>query len=165
MKIKLVENKEDLVLVEVEFDSDVDKVTQRHFKGNERYIKITKGAMNELVVYDKDGNVLKSDTFRENSGSIKMGTIQGMYKQLVRYLYKEGVHIGKRENYLETKLRIMPSQRGLGKEGHYCVHLGGQFAAFLETEDEIKEMFGDYKIHDEYRAVTGVMVYEAEILR
>lgn len=163
MEFKIVKNSKEVVLIEVIFEDDIDSMSNSGFSGKEKFIKITKGKNHTITLYNDDKKSYCSFNFGEGGYTLISKELEVLKKKVLRFLLSERIQIKKNVDTIETKLKIMPPIKGLGMADHYCVHLGGGFATFLKTEDEIKELFGDYQIQHTYTASTGATVMEAKL--
>lgn len=164
MELKLVKNTEELALMEVVFEDAIDRMSHQGFSGHEKYIKMTKGANHQITVYDKDSKVLNSFGFGSSGYTIVSADTGCLRDKVTAFLLRERIQMKKRGTEIERELKIMPPTPGLGIKGQFCIHLGDNFAAFLPSEEAIREMFGEYQIYKKEKAVTGVMVHYATLL-
>lgn len=162
MEFKIINNTSEAVLLEVIFSDAIDKMSQKGFSGREKYIKYTKGKNNNITVYDENNIGYLSFNFGDSGFTLISEDVECLKDKVYKFLLKQHIQPKKMTDKIESKLKIMPPIYGLGLANHYCVHLGGEFAIFLKTEDEIKETFGEYEVYKTYIASTGVTVHEAK---
>lgn len=165
MKMSIVKNTDDVVVIEVEFEDKLDRLSHPGFMGNEKYIKYTKGKNHTLSTHTEDMQVIFSMIFGDNGMTMVSGDHREMRDRVRRFILSQGIQPINRSSSFENNLKIMPPKRGLGVPGKYCVHLGGQFAAFLDSESQIEKLFGPYTIHTTYQAPTGAIVHECTLDR
>lgn len=164
MEMKLIKNTSEAALIEVTFEDAIDRMSQRGFNGQEKFIKMTKGKNHQITVYDKDSNVLLSFGFGRDGYTPISTDTQVLRDKVTNFLLRNRIQMRKQSTIFETDLKIMPPKAGLGIAGHFCVHLGGDFATFLPSEELIQSVFGKYEIYNTETAVTGVTVHHAKLI-
>ena len=162
--MKVVKNTSEAVLIEVTFNDAIDQMSQRGFSGLERYIKMTKGKNHRITVYDAESNVLISFGFGESGYTLISDDTSALRDKVKNFLLRQRIQMRKETTVIEHELTIMSPKHGLGMPGHYCVHLGGEFATFLPNEEMIRNVFGEYEIQKSEIAPTGVTVHHATFI-
>lgn len=165
MEFKIVSNTNEAVLIEVIFSDDIDKMSNKGFSGKEKYIKFTKGKIHTVTLYDENMDSYFSFYFGEGGHGQTMISDEtiSLREKVYHFILSQHIQPRKMTSEIETELKIMSPKSGLGIKDHYCIHLGGEFATFLRTEQEIKDLFGEYEIYDKTIAVTGVTVHKAKL--
>lgn len=164
MEMTLIKNTSEAVLIEVTFADAIDRMSQRGFDGRERYIKMTKGKNHQMTVYDEHSNVLITFGFGESGYTMISDDTRALRDKVTNFLLRQRIQMRKQTTVIEHELKIMPPKRGLGVPGHYCIHLGGEFATFLPSEEMIRNVFGEYEIQSSEVAKTGVTVHHATFI-
>jgi len=163
MDLKIVSNTDEAVLIEVVFADPIDKMSNKGFSGKEKYIKFTKGKNHTITLYDEHNTGYFSYEFGESGSTLISDDTKTLKEKIYRFLLSQYIQPRKKSSKLESELLIMPSKKGLGVADHHCIHLGGEFAIFLRTEKEIKDLFGEYEIYSTSIAETGVTVNRAKL--
>jgi len=163
MEFKIVLNTDEAILIEVVFADAIDRMSNKGFSGTEKYIKFTKGKNHTVTIYDEESKPYFSFHFGEGGYTLISDEMKALRDKVYSFLLSQHIQPRKMTSERETELKIMPPKTGLGIPGHYCIHLGGEFAIFLKTEQEINDLFGEYEIYDTSVAVTGVTVHKAKL--
>jgi len=162
MKFEIVNNTDEAVLIEVDFANALDQMSTKGFSGREKYIKYTKGKNHTITLFDKDHNDYFSFSFGEGGYTLISDETSALQQKVYRFLLSQHIQPRKMSSSTETELEIFV-KRGLEMKGEYCIHLGGEFALFLQTEKDILDLFGNYEIFDTNVAPTGVTVQKAKL--
>lgn len=164
MEMNIINNTSEAVLLEVTFKDVIDQMSQRGFTGQERYIKMTKGKNHQMTVYDESSKVMKSFSFGESGYTVISEDTKALRDKVTSFLLRQRIQMRKQTTLIENELKIMLPKKGLGVDGHYCVHLGGEYASYLPNEEMIRNIFGEYEVYDSEIAPTGVIVQHAKIV-
>lgn len=148
MELEVVNNTDEAVLIEVIFENAIDRMSQKGFTGRERYIRFTKGKNHTITLYDQDHNDYFSFWFGDSGCKLVSDDHRALREKVERFIFSQRIQPRNMTDQKETELKIMYPTVGYGKENCYCVHLGDEYAAHFNTEEEIKELFGEYEVYD-----------------
>lgn len=165
MQLNITKNTDEAILIEVVFEDMVDKMSNKGFSGKESFIKFTKGNNHTITLYDAEGNGYCQFSFGKDGNTLISDELSALRQKVYHFLLSQHIQPKKRNSNVETELKIISPKKGLSMKKHFCVHLGGKFAAFFKTEEAIKETFGEYNIYDTSIAVTGVTVHKAHFVK
>ena len=92
MNLQVAKNNDDIVLVKLNWDDDIDRMSEKYFDGNEKAVKITKGARHVVTFYYDNGN---SGSWEYGLGGYTLVSdrIRGMTHRVTRYLKDENISI------------------------------------------------------------------------
>lgn len=168
MELTIEKNTKDMVIINVEFDDDMDSISHPGFSPKTKHITVTKGKSNVLITYDESFKSIAKFSFGEGGYTLISSDLKEMKMKVIYFLLSKGVNIHKKTEEVFTDLKLMywpNDNRKVSSPKHsrdetFCIHLGGEFACHM-TEDQCKEVFRDYIITKKEIAKTGCIVEHA----
>lgn len=168
MELTIEKNTKDMVIINVEFDDDMDSISHPGFSPKTKHITVTKGKSNVFITYDESFKSIVNFSFGEGGSTLISSDLKQMKTKIIYFLLSQGVNIHKKteEVFADLKLMYWPNDNRKvsspkhSREEPYCVHLGGKFASHM-TKDQCNEVFRDYIITKKEVAKTGCIVEHA----
>lgn len=92
MELRIVENTQEKVLLEVLFEDAMDRISNTGFTGNEKFVSVTKGTKHTMTKFDNKGNSIVSFNFGKSEYQ-KLLLKGASTKKVLKYIESQNISL------------------------------------------------------------------------
>lgn len=161
MKLSIIDNTKDLVLVGIDFSQGTDLTVPDGFTGEETTARITKGKERIMSVYNGD-TIAYSFKFTENSNTFITAPLENVKWTIIRFISSERIQLLNRNAFKETAGKIVYPLENTDRK--IALHIGGEELTFVQDTKDIKAVLGNYTVMNVEKSLVGNTYEEVSLI-